>query len=307
MTEHTAFDRVLFSLDERISRTLEFLPIDIKVACEEIRLREGLPVCLTVRGKPLFVCRDSTVTDCLSCKVIRAERQELYNSLLLICNHSVYAHENEIKNGYVSMSYGGRAGVCGVFNSDGMLSRVTSINIRIARQIYGCADILSQHFDGGMLIAGPPASGKTTILRDLIRQLSSKRNLKVAVIDSRGELSGGFDGERVNDLGTNTDVLHIQNKALGTQIALRTMFPDVIAFDEIGTESELKSVSDCFNAGVHIVTTAHCSDTREILCRSVTRALLEGGAISKTAFLSRPIGSNPRLISSKELLCVKYS
>lgn len=301
-----SFDSVLYGIDVRIRRILEFLPDDIKAKCEEIRLRTQLPVCLTVSGKPLFVCKDSTVSPVVCENMLIAASDELYHSLLLLCDSSVYAHENEIKNGYISMPHGARAGVCGIFNSDGILNCVTSINIRIAREVYGCADSLVEKFSGGMLIAGPPGSGKTTILRDLVRQLSSGktgRYLRVAVIDSRGELSGGFNRKSNNYLGHNTDVLFMQNKAAGTQIALRTLFPDVIAFDEIGTAAELESISDCFNAGVEIITTAHSKDISDIRRRSVTSALLKGGAVSRVALLSNTVGAPPAVFSVKEILC----
>ena len=165
--------------------------------------------------------------------------------------------------------------------------------------------MLAASYDGGgLLIAGPPCSGKTTVLRDLIRQLSNGVSgvyHRVAVIDSRGELSGSFDGVCFNDLGNNTDILMMQDKALGTEIAVRTMFPDIIAFDEIGTANELKRVSESFNAGVSIITTAHAFDIEDIFRRSVTNGLLCSGAISQVALLSKNIGEEIKLFDAREL------
>lgn len=301
----TEFDKILQNTHTNIRRVLEFVPPEIKLKCEEIRLRAGLPVCLTIGGEVAFVCKNSKISNsyCDNCLIITSE--ELNQTLSLLCNNSIYIHENEIKNGYISLKNGNRAGVCGVFNAEGMLVYVTSINIRIARQIFDCALTLALNFDGvGMLIVGPPGCGKTTMLRDLIRLLSCGKFGKyqrVTVIDSRGEISGGISDKTVNDLGENTDVLYMQNKALGTEIALRTMYPNVIAFDEIATEKELKSVCSCFNAGVGIIVTAHCRDKKDIMQRKITSQIIKSGAVSKVALLSEP-GVSPQLFDVKELL-----
>lgn len=299
------FDTVILQISDKLQRTLSFLPENIKQSTEEIRLRAGLPVCLTVSGRVMFVLKNSSVSEKNSDECLIASHDDLQQTLLLLCNNSVYLHESEIKQGYISLLHGNRAGVCGVFNADGIITSISSVNIRIARQIFGCAEPLLNYTDGGLLICGPPASGKTTILRDLIRLLSNGKNgryKRVAVIDGRGEISGGFGDNSFNDLGINTDVLYMQNKALGTEIALRTMFPDVIAFDEIGTPQELKGVMACFNAGVDIITTAHCKNKRDIMRRSVTANMVKSGAVSRVALLSEHIGTPPMIFDIKELM-----
>lgn len=296
----TEFDNAISKVANNLKRPLSFIPQEVKQKCEEIRLREGLPVCLTVGGSVLFVRQNSTVCDVFPQNALTATSDDIQQSLSLLCNKSVYLHESEIKQGFISLPHGCRAGVCGVFNADGMLVRVTSINIRIAQQIFDCARTLLPYASGGLLIAGPPSSGKTTMLRDLIRLLSngaSGRCLRVTVIDSRGEISG----RGTLDLGVNTDVLYTLDKAVGTDIALRTMYPQFIAFDEIGTAAELKSVKNCFNAGVGIITTAHCRDIHDIMRRDVTREILESGAVSNVALLSEKRGTTPEILACEEL------
>ncbi len=306
MTGTQQFNGALYGVGVRIREVLEKIPDTVKRKTEEIRLRTGLPVALTVSGRPLFVTVNGGTSDFITRDLLCAEENDLEESFRLLCRESVYAHSAEIQNGFIMMSGGHRAGICGTVTQGGLMRDISSVNIRIARQVFGCASSLAREYDGGgMLIAGPPGSGKTTVLRDLIRQLSDGicgRYHRVAVIDSRGELSGSYLGRCNNDLGRNTDVLVIPDKALGTQMAVRTMFPDVIAFDEIGTALELKSVSDSLNAGVSVITTAHIGSIDDLTKRSVTNGLLLSGAVSKIAVLSGNVGEKPEIISVEELL-----
>ncbi len=295
------FDRVLSRVAPHVSRVLEFMPDNIKNRCEEIRLRVELPLCLTVEGRVAFVCADSGVSYTLPQNPLIVEKEDIKKTLSLLCSNSVYLHENEIKQGFVSVMGGYRVGVSGDFNAEGMLISVNSLNIRIARQILNCADLLLPYVEGGLLIAGPPGCGKTTMLRDLIRQLSNGKANKfyrVCAVDSRREISGGAG---VFDLGLNTDVLYTESKASGTQIALRTMFPNIIAFDEIGTTKELDSIKDCFNAGVGIITTAHAKTVDDLLRREIIKNLINSGAISYVALLDKMPGALPEIIDVKRL------
>ena len=178
---------------------------------------------------------------------------------------------------------------------------ITCINLRIAREVKGVATKLALGFRGeGWLIAGPPGSGKTTVLRDFARQISDgchDKSYRVAVIDSRGELSGNG----VNDLGISTDILKTEDKAKGVEIALRTMNPQVIVFDEIGSLQELKKVQDGFNSGVSVITTAHIGDKSELLKRQITRELIISGVVRKIALLSHFCRGEIEIITSKEL------
>ncbi|MBR3969194.1 MAG: Flp pilus assembly complex ATPase component TadA [Clostridia bacterium] len=294
------FDDMTLQIADNLKRKLLFIPDNIKQNCEEIRLRTGLPVCLTVGGKTLFVYSDSSVCDIYSPDALIASKDDLKETLALLCKHSVYLHENEMRQGFISLPNGCRAGVCGEFNAEGMLTSVTSINIRIARQIFNCAKPLLPFSKRGLLIAGPPGSGKTTVLRDLVRLLSNDDGgeyYRVAVIDSRGEISG----RGTLDLGVNTDVLRTEDKATGVEIALRTMYPQFIVFDEIGTLRELQSVSQCFNAGVNIITTAHAHSKCDLKRREIIQKMISHNVVSYVALLPENIGENPIVISAGDL------
>ncbi len=272
------FLSALYALPGEISAVLMRLPIFVQSGVWEIRLRAGGPVTLT--GKTgFFVTRDAVATTYLPQNALITEEYHLEEVVKRITGRSVYTREQELKCGFLSMKNGHRAGVCGVF-SEGAALKVTSINIRIAREVKGCADSLVPYAREGMLIAGPPGSGKTTLLRDLIRSLSDG-GARVCVIDQRGELGGSGS----LDVGVNTDVICGVDKATGVENALRSMFPQYIAFDEIGSGGELTPVRESFFSGVKLLTTAHAADLLDLKSRGVTSALLDC-RIGRIALLS---------------------
>lgn len=204
MESKKRFDDALYGVSPAIRSVLEKLPDKVKESAEEIRLRTGLPVALTVGGDTVFVLENGQISFCLTRGLLKTEASELAESFKLLCKSSVYAHTEELKKGYIRLRGGNRAGVCGTLNENGNMSDISSVNIRIAHEIRGAAnDIVRAYKPGGLLIAGSPGSGKTTVLRDLIRQLAGGvcgKIYRIAVIDSRGEISGSFDGRCGNDL-----------------------------------------------------------------------------------------------------------
>ncbi len=264
-------DRILASLPPKIALEIKNLPNQIKVTATEIRLRSGGQICVMCGNTPHFL-------------VSATSQKDISDTVKMLCNSSVYAHTKELNSGYISLPYGHRAGVVGNFLGENLCD-FSSLNIRIAHQIIGSAAFLNDKIRGGVLFAGPPASGKTTLLRDLIRLLSNN-NYRVTVVDTRGEISAFSGGNIYNDLGPNTDVLFGIEKPKGIEIALRTMSPQYIAFDEIAEGKELERVFQSINGGAEILTTAHISGVSQLMQRFVTRSLIETEAVKTVVLLN---------------------
>ncbi len=292
------FDSALYPLPEEIGKVLGRLPICVKNSAYEIRLRAEKPITLTCNSV-FYVSKDAEASITLPAEPLIVSSAQLYEVLTRLTGHSVYTRAEELRNGYVSMKHGHRAGVCGRFQS-GHFREISSVNIRIAREINGAAEQLYDKVGRGILIAGRPGSGKTTVLRDLVRHLSNSGK-RISLIDTRGEIAAANGGNPSLDVGINTDVISGGDKAKGVEIALRTLFPEFIAFDEIGTSQELDTVSESFFSGTGIITTAHASNLEELMSRNVTRRLCELGAIQYIAFLPERIGEKIDVISAERL------
>lgn len=243
----------------------------------EIRLRAGRPISLeTVRGR--FILDKIVTVD------------EINECMKNFCHFSIHSYEKEIRAGYITLKGGHRAGFCGnAIIRDNVLENVkeiSSINLRIAREIYGCGEALgkiafSDNFKG-LIICGKPMSGKTTVLRDLCRVIGNEH--KLSVIDSRGEIAAAYNGVPQNDIGTFTDVLTGYGKEQGIEIAIRTLSPEYIACDEItGTSGYAKLCSD---SGAKMIFTLHCSS----ISNAKESKAAKSGIISHIVFLEGKLG-----------------
>ncbi len=285
----TVFDRALLSVLSVFPKRLEEPTAE---ACrgynaEEIRLRVGRPPHI------VFSNGDKLL------KGIVFTSEDSSDMMERLCRHSVYAHEDELTHGFLTFSGGVRIGICGrpvIIN--GRIVRfqnVGSFNIRLPHEAVGCAEGLmgsfTEHFyPVSSLVIAPPAGGKTTLLRDIVRCLSNgigTSPLKVCLADERGEVAGCIDGTPSFEIGTRTDVMELMPKAEAISMFIRTMSPDVIATDEIGGACDAEAVSEAGKCGVTIIATAHASSAEELFSRSSLKAVLDTGVFKRILLLRR--------------------
>ena len=299
------FDEVLRSLCSPWREELDRLESGKKAMVSELRFRTGCPVSLTIRGEPWFMDQQGFLQKAPVRTARRPTQSEMDELVAALCDYSVHTHAQEIREGYISLPGGSRAGLCGQAVLSGGeikgIEQVTSLNIRIAREIPGVAAplmeaVLTMRY--GMLIYGPPGSGKTTLLKDLIRQLAGGAHgyHTVAAADERGEL-------HLDQTGLVTlDRLLGYPKHLAVTHAARTLAPEYIICDEIGTEEEVHAMSYALGTGVKLIATVHAGSPAEFRERRITRELTDAGLFDWFAQLDS--GRNPcnvlRLYSKKE-------
>ncbi|MCQ2408174.1 MAG: Flp pilus assembly complex ATPase component TadA [Oscillospiraceae bacterium] len=257
----------------------------------ELRLRIGKCVQAVMPSGAMTVTKDGTLTS-LSAEGIPVSRQLMDTVFQNLCSHSLHSWQHAIRQGFVTIHGGSRAGICGTaVIQDGHLENVrqiSSLNIRIASERIGCAEELLRNpainpERGGLLIAGAPASGKTTFLRDISRILGASK--PVSLLDSRGELAAMQNGMPQFELGAQTDILDGYPKAEGVEIAVRVMSPAFLICDEIGSDAEAEALLGALHTGVHIIASAHAGSLAVLRQRPQISKLIESGAFRTVVML----------------------
>lgn len=232
---------------------------------EELKIRKDRHSCLVLNGKNLIL-------------PIIISKEEIESILSKMCLGSLYAYKDTISKGYLSLGNGIRVGICGraVVDQERIsgIYDISELSVRIPHSIEVsceeiCQRILADKLTGGVLIYAPPGVGKTTLLRSVIKKLSSgHRALRTAVIDTRGELSFGLESKSLL-----TSILSGYPKKEGIEIAARSLNPQLIACDEIGNEKEAAAILDAHGCGIPLIATCHGKSVQEILHRSGIRIL----------------------------------
>ncbi len=257
-------DEIIFLGGGRIKDVLSLIKDCDFDMFEEIRFRAEKPAFITKNGVEYVLSENGELLEHFKNAFIPSS-EDINIFVNVLSGYSLYAFEEEIKNGYITVEGGHRVGISGkaiVENGQVLaINNFYSINIRISHEIKGCAKnivpfILNDKKVINTIIVSPPGVGKTTLLRDIIRILS-KSGKNISVADERGEIAGSWQGITHNDIGPRTDVMDSCPKKEGMLTLLRSMSPEVIAVDELGREDDIKALDTILSAGVSVICTVH--------------------------------------------------
>ena len=285
------YDEIYKILPKEISNIVkQYLQED---AVQEIRIKSGKPVILNLSyGEKVLDYRTTS--------------EDLKFMMAKVSNYSLYAFEEEIKQGYITLKGGhrvGLAGECVISNGEvRTIKNISSLNIRICREIIGSSNkimnlITNNNRVYNTLIVSPPKCGKTTILRDIAKNISNgmyKINLsgkKVTIVDERSEIAACYNGVPQMNVGIRTDNLDNCLKKSGMIMAIRSLSPEVLICDEIGTKGDLEALNMAFNSGVNVIVTVHGYDIADVYGRAVFKDLIDNCILERIILLSNRKGA----------------
>lgn len=272
---------------------------------QEIRLRINKPIAIVWNGKELFLTKEGETTkNPLEAMIVR--KNDLKETIEYIANYSLYAFEDELKQGFITIQGGHRVGIAGKtvleHNQVKSIKYISCINVRISHEIKGCGNkvipyIVKDDSICHTLIVSPPRCGKTTLLRDLIRQISDGTRVisgkTVGVVDERSEIGGSYLGIPQNDVGIRTDILDCCPKAVGMMMLIRSMSPEIIAIDEIGSNEDVHAIETAIYCGCKIIATIHGDSMEDMKRKPLFREL-----VNKKIFENYIVLSNEEQIGS---------
>lgn len=266
---------------------------------QEIRMRAGKPLILWIQGQEFFLTQNGILTKHKD-MAYRIHPEELKLTMEYLGEYSLYAYESELRQGFLTIQGGHRVGVTGKTILENQqvkgVHQISGINIRFAHQIKGCADgvmpfVVENQQVYHTLIISPPRCGKTTLLRDLVRQISDGTEdfagCTVGVVDERSEIGGSYQGIPQNDLGIRTDLLDCCPKSEGMMMLIRSMSPAVIAVDEVGNYEDINAIETAIHCGCKLLATVHGSSIEEIKKKPLLERLLKEHAFERYIILHK--------------------
>lgn len=282
-------EEILNYFTEKISIQLENEIKDKFDTLEEIRLRVERPIVLKFKDNDKVIKYNVTTEDILS-------------TLQILCENSIYTYQGQIAEGFITVKGGHRVGIsgsCAIENGKVInIKYIYSLNFRIARQVIGSSNLVLRHILNlesnniyNTLIVSAPGTGKTTILRDIIRQLATGIKeikflaINVGVVDERGEIAAMYKGIPQNDIGIKTDIMENVSKNIGIRMLIRSMAPKVIVADEIGKREDIEAIHYAVCSGCKGIFTAHGSTFEDISLNPVIHNLIETHTIDRLIFL----------------------
>lgn len=299
--DRTIRNTVCPALAPALAKVLANVPSSLLTRSSEIRIRAGQPLQLTADNGDYFVGPDGEPLKSTSGAYI-CTCGDLVQTLQLISHNSLYAYEEELRMGYITIAGGHRIGLAGQAIVQGgnlvAMKNISAMNIRLAREVRGAADLVAGYVIAGprqvqnTLIISPPRCGKTTILRDLTRQISSGiprlgfYGVQVGLVDERSEIAACQDGVATTDLGPRTDVLDGCPKAVGLLMLIRAMAPSVVITDELGREADAIAIKEALYAGVSVIASVHGRTVSDIAHRPHIGELVNEGRFERFVILS---------------------
>lgn len=291
----------IFSLNLRTILTKVNMDYEL---LQEIRLRINAPLLVIYDNKEYYVTASSQLCENNQDLYI-ITKNEIKETMEYISNYSLYAFEEELKQGFITITGGHRIGIAGKAvleeNRIKSIKHISFINIRLSHQVKGCADkVLPYIMDDRnadcyhTLIISPPRCGKTTLLRDVIRQLSDggkdRPGLSIGLVDERSEIGACYMGTPQNDLGIRTDVLDCCPKAKGMLMLIRSMSPRIIAVDEVGSVEDIEAIEYVMNCGCKLIATVHGNSIDDIKNKPILGKLVKEKLFERYILLNNQDG-----------------
>ena len=283
-----SYNDILRYFPDKIRVVLEN-EINNNLVIEEIRIRNSKPIILKLNNSE---------------KIINyiVQTEDVLNILQSICENSIYSYQNQICEGFITIKGGHRIGITGSAvienNQVKNLNYISNLNFRIARQIIGCSNNIIKEIINkeentiyNTLIVSPPGAGKTTLLRDIIRNLSNGTEeitgKNIGVVDERGEIAAMYKGIPQNDLGIRTDIIENIKKSIGMKMLIRSMAPEIIVADEIGSKEDVQEINYAVCSGIKGIFTAHGNSLEDLKLNPAIAELIEKNIFDRLLFLDK--------------------